>query len=320
MNDLLTTLTNARPTEVELDAAWPVEERQTLRDAIINEGTTTLRNRQSSSASRRHTRRGALLATAAAVTGFAVFPFAFDGSDAAAADLLTLADVADNAAEWEPLAPGQYLHVRLESVQRNSGLFGDGAVFDTDREQWVSWQGDKWAIDTRPSAGYSEYHFFERPENPNLESVTPQFAAALPDNPDALAAYLHDHVSGSNSHEEAMFVAITDLARSGFLPPETLSAALTVLADIDGVHTEDVVVNGRPAIEITFSQWWGGLMGKDAVVLDRATALVLQETSKDPGGTYTSDTVTIEIVEDLPRKVVAAYERYENGQRVYNNN
>ncbi|UUZ61322.1 hypothetical protein [Nocardioides sp. B-3] len=60
-------------------------------------------------------------------------------------------------------------------------------------------------------------------------------------------------MSGSNSHEEAVFTTITDSAHSNFLPPETLSAALPVLADVDGVSVHDVEVDGRPAVELSYA-------------------------------------------------------------------
>jgi hypothetical protein len=55
-------------------------------------------------------------------------------------------------------------------------------------------------------------------------------AAELPEDAADLRAYLDRTVSGSNSHGEAIFVAITDSVQSNLLPPKTLAAALEVLA------------------------------------------------------------------------------------------
>lgn len=139
-----------------------------------------------------------------------------------------------------------FLHVKTEALQQNSGIFGDGKTLDTNRESWIRWDGKTWAIDSRPSAGWREYQLFPRAAEPYLNNPTPESAAALPDDPDAVRTYLDEHVSGSNSHEEAIFVAVCDLTRSQFLPPETLAAALRVLADVDGIETKDVTFHGRP--------------------------------------------------------------------------
>jgi len=153
------------------------------------------------------------------------------------------------AADGPVIAEGTFLHIKTEALQKNSRVFGDGQTLDTNRESWVRWDGKTWAIDTRPSAGWREYHVIPRTDEEDaLSNPTPEFAASLPDDPDTLRAYLDENVSGSNSHEEALFVAVADLARSHFLPPETLSAALQVLADVDGVETEDVTFQaGQPS-------------------------------------------------------------------------
>lgn len=302
MTDLMTRLAQARPTGTELAALWPAERRQAVFDRVTAGAAT---------APPRHRLRTGWIAAAAAVTCLGTLPAVLDSSDAAANDLLALAAAAERTG-WEEMAPGTYLHVRTEEVQRNSRIFGNGRVLDTNREKWMSWDGQTWAIDTRPSEGWAEYHVFERPGEPEFSSPTPEFAASLPDDPETLGAYLREHVSGSNSHQEALYVAVTDLARSGYLPAETLAAALMVLADVDGVETEDVVVDGRAAVAITWSQWWGDLLGTDSVVLDRDTAMVLRVSSSDPGGTYELTTTLIEVVDEIPANVEAAFERRDD--------
>lgn len=303
MNDLLTQLEAARPTNRTLDSHLNADARDRI-EARMNRGRTTKRPA--------HRRRNILAATAATVAGVAVMP-AFVGSDSAAAraDLTELAMAAANS-EGPAISPGTFLHIKTESIQHNSRVFGDGKTFDTNREEWVRWDGTTWAIDTRPSAGYTDYNFF-----PRNDHFTPENAAELPANADDLRAYLDRTVSGSNSHNEAIFVAVTDWVRSNLLPPKTLAAALEVLAGVDGVETKDVTVRDRDAVEVSFHRFWLDLISTDSMTIDRATARTISERSSDPTSTYESETTLVEVVGDLPASVRQAYREHKNGERVY---
>lgn len=252
---------------------------------------------------------------AAAVAGLVAFPIATSLGDSSAQALTELASVA--AEQSGPvLAPGTFLHIKTESVSERSAIFDDGKTLDTNREQWVSWDGRIMAIDSRPSAGWTDYMVFDRPRQPSFGAPTPEFAASLPDTEAELAAYLDENVSGSNSREEAIFTAVTDLAHSNFLPPETLSAALLVLADVDGVSVKDVEVDGRPAVEISYTAWWARLIVDDTVTIDKETARVINVRQSDPTGSYRSDTVLTEVVGEVPPDVLATFEE-DKGERVY---
>lgn len=307
MPDLMQQLKNARPTDAELNAMWPEHQQADSLARVLSAPAHAGRS----------PRRVAALVAAAAVSGFAVMPTVIGAGDASAqADLQALA-MSAIAADGPVIAEGTFLHIKTEAVQRNSRVFGDGQTLDTNRESWVRWDGKTWAIDTRPSAGWREYHVFARPDDEDaFSNPTPEFAASLPDDAGALRAYLDEHVSGSNSHEEALFVAVADLARSHLLPPETLSAALQVLADVDGVDTEDVTVQGRSAVEITYSSLWG-LAGKESITVDRDTARVLLASESDPGGTYERSTTLVEVVGEIPEDVQARYRELEPGTRVF---
>ncbi len=305
MTDLIQRLQHARPTDAELDTMWTREERAVVLDRVLLNATPA-----------RPPRRTAWRAVAAATSALVVVPNLVDGgSSAAQADLRGLA-MAAVSADGPVIEEGTYLHVKTEAVQRNSRIFGDGRTLDTKRESWVRWDGTRWAIDTRPSEGWREYHRFPRPEEPSLNQPTPEFAASLPDDPDDLRAYLDAHVSGSKSHEEAIFVAVADLARSHLLPPKTLAAALEVLAGVEGVETREVTALGRPAVEISYDEFWEGLAGRQSVVLDRATARVISESESDPGGTYDLTTTLIEVVQELPSDEAERFQHLR-GERVY---
>ena len=306
MTDLMQRMRHARPTEAELDLMWPAHDRAIVLDRILANARTS-----------RSRRRTAWLSAAAVTGALVVAPGVVGSGDAAAqADLRELA-MAAVSADGPVIAEGTYLHVKTEAIQRNGRLFGDGKTLDTNREEWVRWDGTTWAIDSRPSAGWHEYLMFPRTEDPYLNSPTPEFAASLPAEPAELRAYLDEHVSGSSSHDEAVFVAVTDLARSHFLPPQTLAAALEVLADVDGVETRDVTAFGRPAVEVTYSEFWGGLVGRGLRSPDRATARVIAEHESNPGGSYDVTTTTVETVGEVPADVRKSFQQFDNGERVY---
>jgi hypothetical protein len=310
VTDLMNRIAASRPTDADLDAAWPLEDRAALLDRV---------RAQSSTERRRPWLRGGWLAAAAAIAAVVlVLPVLNGGNAQARVEILRLASVASNS-EGLIFGPGTYIHVKTKSVQENSRLFGDGQRRDTDREAWVRWDGAEWAIDTRPSAGWTEYQRFAAPTKGNFDSPTPEFVAQLPDRSAALRNYLNATVSGSNSHDQALFVAVTDLASSHLLDPGTLAVALKAIADVDGVKTKDTVVEGRDAVEISYRRFYFGLFGVDSFTIDKKTAQVLQVTSSSPGGTYTSTTTMTQTVDEIPANVLAAYDRYGDGTRICGN-
>jgi RNA polymerase sigma-70 factor (ECF subfamily) len=304
MTDLLQRLEAARPTQTELDNTWAPQER----DAVL------ARVRNTCPPARR--RRRYWLAAAAVVGAVAIAPTVVDTDRAAEAAQLRLLAARAASADAPTIAPGSFLHVSYESTQQNSALFGDGKRSSKDRDSWIRWDGTIWAVDTEQPEGWRYYHHFKNPDTPEFHTSTPEYAASLPDEPYALRAHLDQHVSGSSSHEEAIFAAITDLARSYLLPRETWSAALEVLADVDGVETEDVVVDGRPAVEVSYREHWGGLVGTKLLVLDQATGQVIAEVTSDPGSTYRRVTTAVEVVDEVPAQVLETLQRVGDGGRV----
>ena len=124
-----------------------------------------------------------------------------------------------------------------------------------------------------------------------------------------MRGYLDDRVSGSASHDEAVYVAIADLARSYLMSPRTLAAAFEVLADADGVRTEDVTVDGQPAVRISHTHYFGltGLWdgsSTDSLIIDKGTAQVL---SQDENSTYNRTTTSIEVVDSIPTDVMEVF-------------
>jgi hypothetical protein len=265
---------------------------------------------------RRRRRRPTWIAAAAVLAAVAVPTVLSSGSASARVELMHLAVVA--ASSDEPvITPGTFLHVRTESLQENSSILGDGHRLDTDRESWIRWDGATWAVDTRPSVGWTEHHYFAAPREVSPGTPTPAFVASLPDTPRAMRDYLDRTVSGSSSHDEALFVAIGDLASSRMLDQRTFATALQVLADVDGVSTEDVVVDGREAVEIQFDRFLGlGFVSRSSITVDSKTAQLLRVVESSAASTYTSKTTTVDVVDEVPASVLAAYRAHGDGSRI----
>ena len=311
MNTTTRILDDLRPTTEPLDPHWSAETLAAIMAQPV------LRDGKGRTRTGRSRRRSAWLAAAAAVVGVIAVPTVMTSGGASAhAELLQLAKVAADA-DGPAISPGTYLHVKTESLQENSRIFSDGRRLDTDREAWVRWDGATWAVDTRPSAGWTEYHRFAAPGEASFGSPTPAFISALPDSVAELRTYLDDTVSGSNSHNEALFVAISDLAGSRMLDPKTFAVALEVLADVDGVETQDVVVDGRAAVEVRYASNFGmGFLGRESFTVERKTAQVLRVADSDPSGTYQSQTRLIEVVDEVPTSVLSKHRQYGNGSRI----
>ncbi len=312
MSDLIDRLSTARPTEADLTREWSAADRQRLAGRVFTDGPAHSQHGRA-----RRVRRALALGVAAAVAAVVVVPQVVGGQSAQARERLLELSAVAAAADTPLIEPGTFLHVRSTERQRNSQLFGDGARYDTDHETWVAWDGEQWRYDRRPSAGWTEaHHFPSRSTDVGVNAPTPQFVASLPADPDELRAHLDEHVQGSNSHEEALFVAVTDLLRSHLLPPAKAAVAIRSLVGVDGVETRDVTVDGRDAVEISYTRFVLDVFGTESVIVDRATAQVLAARSSDPGGTYEETATLIEVVGEVPARITRDLAEHGSGARI----
>lgn len=317
MTDLLNRLSVARPTDTELEAMWSVPDRAALVRRIDAAGAVR---------SARYRTAAALGLAAAAVTAFSVIPVAVDTPEAAAADLRALALTAASY-DGPVLQEGAWLHERSETLQRNSPTRqgGDGGVYDRERETWTRWDGRVLLVEYSPSAGWTSYdvidgaHAISDIDAPafddpaSFQDPTPRFAATLPDTTEGLLSYLDERVFGSSSHDEALYHALIDLATSHTLPPATLAATFGALAEIDGVRTDDVRVQGESAVEVSFAEDASGSV--DTMVVDAATGQVLSMREESANSTFTSTTTLSEVVPAIPSAVVDAFGTHREGVR-----
>lgn len=304
MNDLLTTLTQARPTQAELDQMWPPSSRHARAETLLGSGR----------AGGGHRRSGRLALAAAAVVALAAVatPVVLAPDDAAAADLRALA-LSAAAYDAPVLAEGTWLHERSTSVQVDRGSsdgFGNPpGRYDRQRESWTSWDGHRSLIVERsPSRGWVEYSDLREEFEASYADPTPAFAATLPDDPDGLRAYLDARVQGSSSRQEAVYSALTGLVASHTLPPQTLAAAYDALAEVQDVSTDDLRVRGRAAVEITFTE--DLTSSSQSLVVDRSTGQVLEMRNRSEQTDFTSSTELSEVVHDVPAGVRAAFDAH----------
>ena len=200
------------------------------------------------------------------------------------------------------------------------------ALIRRERETWTRWDGRTLLVEHDPAAGWTTYdvidgdHAISDPDAPGFDDPgsyqdpTPAFAATLPDTADGLRDYLDARVFGSSSHDEALFEALTGLATSHTLPPATLAATFEALADVDGVTTDDVRVEGRDAVEVGFDDTVSD--STETLVVDRATGQVLS-THDGAEGWRHSDAVTTlsEVVPVVPARVLRLFDRHDEGVR-----
>ena len=317
MTDLLTRMTAARPADSDLDRLWSPDDRARLLTRIPLDAPRP----------RRHLHRAGwgLAAAAATAAAFVVVPISLDTPSASAAVLHELA-LGAAGRSGPALSEGTWLHERTTSLQRNDSLTNDGAVLDNVRESWTRWDGRVLLVDHRPSQGWTTYDVIDgdRPitdvDAPaatgtpaSYQDPTPQFAATLPDDADGLLAYLDGRVSGSTTHEEALFEALADLAASRMLPPRTLAATFEALAGVEGVGTTATTVAGQPAVEVSFRETSSSSLS--VIVVDRATGQVLSTRDRSPSSDFTSTTTLSEIVPAVPDDVLASFRSHDEGVR-----
>lgn len=298
MTELMQRLTQARPTDTDLDRLWSPTDRDALHARLTHRPSRT----------RRHS---ALLAAAAAVAALAVLPAVLDSGDATAADLHALS-LSAASYDGPVLAQGSWLHEKSTSLQKNSPTLSDGVVIDTERESWTGWDGRVLVVEHRPSGGWTAWYTFDDDFKASYQAPTPAFAATLPDTADGLLAYLDYRVFGSSSHAEALYEALTSLATSHTLPPATLAATFDALAQVDHVATTDASVQGRPAIEISYTEDLTSSV--DSIVVDRATGQVLTTSDLSKKREYTSTTSLSEVVPEVPADVRADFRTHEHDQ------
>lgn len=313
-HDVLDQLRTFRPDPEALERQWPAESRAALAEQITNDEVGTrarLRHRP-----RRRWVVAASVAVAAALAAAvpALLPDGVPGaaSPAAAAALEQLARVAANA-PVDTAGPGQFVHTVLRE-HTNGAPEGaaDGSVPNVieTRDSWRASDGRLWqrdvAVDVTRTASGSTSRTSTEVVPASEYSGEAAHLAALPTDAGSLERYLRAHVSGSDSTDEAVFVAVGDLLRGGTVTAGTRSAAVAVLARTAHVRLGPVSRDGlgRDVQEFDFVNEAARPGVVEALLFDRRTAQLVGERTTQPGAEHTTSVLVSEVVDSVPADVL----------------
>lgn len=329
IKDVMDQLAKFRPDAESLDEQWPPARRAELAGSIRrgDQGVNArLRHRPAPQQKRSRRRRlvaaSALAAAAlvAAVVAPTLLPNGAPGgaSPAAAAALERLARVAANTPA-DIAGPGEFVHTVVRNHQ--VGVFLDNPPNDKTRdiddryESWTASGGEFWRHDSSVAKagdgtvlhrGKDTLFFPARSGAADRfgEASSP-YGSPLPTDADELQTYLRAHVHGSNSKDEAMFLALGDVLRSTTAPAALRSAALTVLARVDhvtlGTSTEDS--QGRRVQEFVFADDSIRAGVVQRFFVDPRTAQLIEERTTQPKLVNTTTTLVSDVVDSVPNSV-----------------
>ncbi|MGI8416400.1 MAG: hypothetical protein ACR2P2_09405 [Nakamurella sp.] len=194
------------------------------------------------------------------------------------------------------MRPGQLQYLVIQSRQDGPGAGSSTGV----RSEWIAADGSQVVKDVG-----SQGSWYERfPAYGGVNSPTPAQLAALPANPSKLAQYLRANVSGSSSHDEAVYVAVGDILRTEMVPA-ALRAALVLVAAANPHTTVDRAADpmDRPAIRVMFVDNSIRPGEQQILYLDPQTLETTAEQTLAPDMKYTSVVTDRSIVTALPAAV-----------------
>jgi hypothetical protein len=154
---------------------------------------------------------------------------------------------------------------------------------------WVAANGDDWTVQDEGSRSCTYYPYLGTP-NPNHPNT--DYLDSLPTDAHALETYLRAHVQGSNSTDQAIFVAISDTLHNyeGLVPPNLRAAFVGVLAQVPSVTVRSGVRYGDGATATTFTY-----KNEGSLWFDESTAQLV----------YEQATPAYRIVDKLPDRVAS---------------
>lgn len=131
-------------------------------------------------------------------------------------------------------------------------------------------------------------------------SFAPSVVAGLPTDADDVATWLRDNTSGSNSADEAVFVGVGDMLRTGYVPAGVARAAIEVLGRLPEVRTETT----GSQVKVIFDDP-GTRDGNHYVIFDTDTADVIEEGFAGSEVSYRATTTYHPLADAVPADVLA---------------
>lgn len=177
-------------------------------------------------------------------------------------------------------------------------------------ESWRASDGRVWERDV--AVDITGTTFGRRPQTTtevfpaSAESAEGAYLASLPTDGAGLDRYLRAHVSGSDSTDEAVFVAVGDMLRGGAAPAGLRSAAVTLLALTNhvrlGAASSDEL--GRDVQEFDLVNESDRPGQVQTLSFDRRTAQLIGERTVQPGSDRTTSVRLSEVVDSVPANVL----------------
>lgn len=319
MTDVIAELAALRPEAATIERLWPAQQQDDTLAAVLAQDHRPDRRDHRLTRAPRQTRRrrrvagAAILAVAAAVVSLqVVLPQGGPGgaTPAAAAALEGLAITAAASDPADLARPGQFRHLVEQTWQAAMPERGMPAMRQT-YESWIATDGRSWRRDYgNDNTGqlFDEYQAFP-PGGDQTYSASPAYLASLPTDTRALQRYLRAHVTGSTSRDEAVFVAVGDLLRTGIAPRALRAAAIRVLARTRhvalGTTRSDAL--GRPVIRFDFIDDKGRPDEIQSLLFDPKTAALVGEIDSNAAGKpwFTSTLVSSGVTANVPPQVLA---------------
>lgn len=288
-----TDLQQHRPTDADLECAWGTERREETLERLLK---AAQHGPKPSDTVRRKVlaRRAVLLGSAAAVAyGFTLLGPESTTPRAEALDRLIRSAGRSSAAT---ISPSEYAYLVVEQDQRDPGI---GQLRST-LESWTDIEGQIWRRDI--VNGKVRYLMFRTPNDAPL-APTPRSVAALPTTAGSLRRFLERHTSGSTSRNEAIFTAVGDLARTGFVPSAQRAALIEVAGSLPQVTTTE---SGRHTL-LTFRDAATRPGVEQTLVFDTATSALREERSSAPGSAFSfvARTVIADVRGFVPAEVLS---------------
>lgn len=297
------TLAAHRPTDDDLLTAWPASDRyavwSSLKGRLASDLAPVARRGSLHNPARRRLRRWVIAGAAASAVAVALTmgPALLGPDGSASAQAVSQLVTSAKLSTAVVIPPGKYLHMTIADRQTSP----DPNMVTTrgTMESWTADDGRLWRRDVRGDR-VEYYSFSAWPAAAPLD-FTPRGTAAMPTDPKALFEVLDRSVQGSSSHHEAIFVAIGDMIRLGFVPPAVRAAAIEVAASLPEVKATRA--DGQTTLTFGDDSIRRGVL--NSLIFDSATAALIGEraTSQQDDFTYTSSITIYGLVDAVPAEV-----------------
>ena len=299
------TLAAHRPTDDDLLTAWPASDRyavwSSLKGRLASDLAPVERRGSLQNPAHRRLRRWVIAGAAASAVAVALSmgPALLGPDGNASAQAVSQLVTSAKLSTAVVIPEGKVLHLRVEDDQHSTS-----PSTNTGRrtlESWIATDGHTWRRDVENNGDVQYYLFAPRWSGDGIDR-SPAGVASLPSESSTLLALLDGKVTGANSHHEAIFFAVGDLVRLGYVTPAVRAAAIEAAAGLPEVTA--VRESGRTTLSFSDDSMRKGVV--QSLVFDSATAALLAErtTATQDDFVYNSTTTIQAIVDAVPTEVI----------------